>query len=240
MSKPKIDNTETAKAKKQKEKLEVSVKDAKDFKFGKTTYTAEDLVAHADAVAGAKKAIGAIKKTTEESEKILKGYMYRNWCEEFALNGHAPDMREMIGKLGRMDVSQYTSAEVPAAKAESLKEMNLDIASYSRQTKYKIRMGNVPKPMVGAMLDAIRDTLGDDMYDNVVSNFFTLEADFFTNFREIVQGSLAKNENLSVKMEEAINLVKPTIQFLKPSSEMTETEGYDLAFEFSEIGKRKK
>lgn len=240
MSKSNIDNTEAVKSKKKKEKLEVTVKKAKDFTFGKVTYTGGDLVAHADAVAGAKKAIGAIKKSTEESEKILKGYLYRNWCEEFALNGRAPDMREMIGKVGRMDVSQYTSAKVPSTKAETLKEMNLDIEQYSRQTKYEIRMGNVPKPMIGAMLEAIRDTLGDEMYENVVSKFFTLEEDFFSNFREIVQGSLAENENLSEKMETAINLVKPTIQFLNPSSELSETEGYDLAFEFSEIAKREK
>ncbi len=240
MSKNSIDNTEATKSKKKKDKLEVSVKKAKDFTFGKVTYTGEDLVAHADAVAGAKKAVGAIKKSTEKSEEILKAYLYRNWCEEFALNGHAPDMREMIGKVGRMDVSQYTSADVPSEKAKALKKMNLDIEAYSRQTRYKIRMGNVPKPMVDAMLEAIRDTLGDEMYENVVTKFFTLEEDFFSNFREIVQGSLADSENLSQKMETAINIVKPTIQFLKPSSELSETEGYDLALEFSEIAKREK
>jgi hypothetical protein len=240
MSKDNIDNTEAVKSKKKKEKIEVEVEKTKKFTFKKVAYSGKDLAAHADAVAGAKKAIGAIKKSTEVSETILKAYMYHNWCEEFALNGRSPDMRELIGGVSHMDVSQYTNAKVPSEKATALGKMNLDIERYSRQTKYEIRMGNVPKPMIEDVLSAIKGVLGDDMYENVVSKYFKLEEDFFSNFREIVQRSLSDNENLSEKMETAINLVKPTIQFLKPSTDLNETESYDLAFAFAEIAKRDK
>jgi len=240
MSKKNIDNTERVKSKKQKEKLEVDVGKEVEFKYGKDSYTGEDLAALADAVAGAKKAIKAIEKANKDNEEILKAYMYHNWCQEFALNGRAPDMRELIGGASHMDVSQYMSAKVPSGKAETLKEMNLDIEQYSSQTKFEVRMGNVPKPMIEDMLDAIKGALGDEMYENVVSKFFAVEEDFFINFQEIVQRSLSKNENLSEKMEVALNIVKPTIQFLKPTSDLNETESYDLAFEFAEIAKRNK
>lgn len=240
MSDTHIDNTEAVKSKKKKEKLEVAIGKVTEFEHDGKVYTGADLAALADALAGAKISYKAIKKFEEESQATLREYMYQNWCENFALNGTAPDMRELIGGASRFEISQYRKADVPESVAKTITEMGLDIRAYSTQTKYEIRMGNIPEPMVDEVLDAIRGVLGDATYENVVTRKHSLGNSFFDNFRDIVQKHTGKGESLVEKMRKILSMLKPVVQFLKPATDLSETESYDLAFKFAEIARKEK
>lgn len=240
MSEKHIDNTEKVKSKKKKEKIEVAISKVAEFEYNGRTYTGKELADFADALAGAKISYKAIEKFEEETQDLLKAYMYQNWCEKFALNGSAPDMRELIGAASRFDISQYRSAKVPESVAKAIAELGLDIRAYSTQTKYEIRMGNVPEPMVKQVLEAIRKVLGDATYENVVTKKHSLENSFFDNFREIVQKHTGKGESVVEKMTKILSMLKPVVQFLKPATDLDEPASYDLAFKFAEIARKEK
>lgn len=235
-----IDNTEAVKSKKKKEKIEVPVSKVSIFEYDGKTYTGEDLAAIADALAGAKISTNAIKKAAEENQKILQAYMYQNWCESFALNGSAPDMRELIGGASRFEISQYRKADVPDSVAKAIKELGLDIKKYSTQTKYEVRMGSIPEPMVAPVLEAIRGVLGDATYEKVVTTKYALGDSFFDNYLEIMKKHCSKGEKLAEKMTKILTMLKPTVQFLKPATDLSETESFDLAFKFAEISAKEK
>lgn len=235
MNKPAIDNTEKAKAKKKKDKLEVEMKSILEFTIGDDTLTGEDLAARADALAAAKKAVKTLEKTIKESEDILKSLMYKNWCQEVALNGHAPDMRQIVGATASFDVSQYTTADVSSDKVKALKDIGIDIESFAKGTKYNIRMGNVPTPSIEPMLAAIQEVLGEETYHKVVSVSKTVKEDFFSNLRVIVQESLGKTEKLTEKMQTVITTVKPTIQFRGYKTDLDPVESFDFAYEYAHV-----
>ncbi len=235
-----IDNTEIVKSKKKKEKLEVPVKQVKSFNYEGIEYSGEDLAARSDALAGAKIAIKAIEESAKESQGILGAYMYQNWCESFALNGNAPDMRELIGKSSRFEISQYRKADVPDSVARTIGELGLDIAKYATQTKYEVRMGNVPEPLVEKVLDAIKGVLGEPTYENVVSKKHVLGNNFFDNYLEIMKEHCGKGEKLSEKMTKIMAMIKPVVQFLKPATDLDVTQSFDLAYQFAEIGTKEK
>lgn len=228
-----IDNTEKVKAKKKKEKLEVEMKEILEFTIGGERLTGDDLAARADALAAARVAIATLEKSAKDSEEILKSLMYQHWCHEVALNGRAPDMRQIVGATSRFDVSQYTKAKVAAKPSKALKEIGVDVAKYSKSTSYTVRMGSVPKPMIEPLLAAMKKVLGNEMFDKVVSVSHGLEGDFFDNMREIVQGSLSGTEKLSDKMETVLATVKPTIQFLKFETDLPAPDAFDLAYQFA-------
>jgi hypothetical protein len=233
MNSPTIDNTEKKKAKKQKEKLEVELGKILEFTIDGERMTGADLVARADALAAAKIASKALDKTIKEGEEILKAFMYQHWCHEVALNGRAPDMRQIVGAMSRFDVSQYTKADVTDSKTKSLKEIGVDVAAYSKSTKHTVRMGNVPTPMVSSLLDAMKGALGDELYDKVVSVSHKVEDDFFENMRNIVQDSLSGVEKLTPKMELVMSTVKPTIQFLRFDTDLQPPEAFDFAYQYA-------
>lgn len=235
-----IDNTEAIKSKKKKEKIEVPVSKVVLFEYDGKKYTGEDLAAIADALAGAKISTGAIKKAAEENQNILKAYMYQNWCEGFALNGSAPDMRELIGGASRFEISQYRKADVPDSVAKAINKLGLDIKKYSTQTKYEIRMGSVPEPMIEKVLEAVQNVLGKATYDKVVTKKHVLGESFFDNYLEIVKNHCGKGEKLAEKMTKILSMLKPTVQFLKPATDLSETESFDLAFQFAEISAKEK
>lgn len=240
MSPKHIDNTEAVKSKKKKEKIEVPVSKVSVFEYDGIKYTGEDLAGIADALAGAKISTKAIEKTAKEHQEILKAYMYQNWCENFALNGDAPDMRELIGGASRFEISQYRKADIPDSVATAIAELGLDIKKYSTQTKYEIRMGNVPEPMVEKVLGAIQDVLGKATYDNVVTKKHVLGNSFFDNYLEIVKEHCGKGEKLAEKMTKILGMLGPVVQFLKPATDLSETESFDLAFKFAEISAKEK
>lgn len=240
MSPKHIDNTEAVKSKKKKEKIEVPVSKVTIFEYDGKEYTGEDLAGIADALAGAKISTKAIEKAAEENQNILKAYMYQNWCESFALNGNAPDMRELIGGASRFEISQYRTADVPETVATAIGELGLDITEYSTQTKYEVRMGNIPEPMIGQVLEAVQKVLGKATYDKVVTKKYALGNSFFDNYLEIMKEHCGKGEKLSEKMTKILAMLKPTVQFLKPATDLSETESFDLAFKFAEISAKEK
>jgi len=228
-----IDNTEKAKAKKNKEKLEVELGEILEFTVDDNRLTGADLAARADALAAAKIASKALDKTIKEGEEILKALMYQHWCHETALNGRPPDMRQIVGAMSRFDVSQYTKADVTAKKTASLKEIGVDVAAFAKGTKYTVRMGSVPNPMIEPVLDAMKEVLGDELYEKVVSISYKVEDDFFSNMRSIVQDSLSGTEKLTSKMEVVMGTVKPTIQFLKFDTDLQPPDAFDFAYRFA-------
>lgn len=228
-----IDNSEKVKAKKKKEKQEVELKEIMEFTVDDLRMTGADLAARADALAAAKIAHKALDKTIKEGEEILKALMYQHWCHETALNGRPPDMRQIVGATARFDVSQYTKADVTAKKTAALKEIGVDVAAYAKGTKYTVRMGSVPNPMIEPLLDAMREALGDELYDKVVSVSYKVEADFFDNMRTIVQDSLNGTEKLTPKMEVVMGTVKPTIQFLKFDTDLRPPDAFDFAYQYA-------
>lgn len=228
-----IDNTEKVKAKKKKEKLEVELGEILEFTVDDNRMTGADLAARADALAAAKIAAKALDKTIKEGEEILRALMYQHWCHEVALNGRPPDMRQIVGATSRFDVSQYTKATVTDKKTKSLKEIGIDVAAYAKDTKYTVRMGSVPKPMIEPLFNAMREVLGDELFNKVVSVSHVVEKDFFDNMRQIVQDSLSGIEKLTPKMETVIGAVKPTIQFLKFETDLQPPDAFDFAYQYA-------
>lgn len=240
MSAKHIDNTEIVKSKKKKEKLEVPVSKVSVFEYDGKQYTGEDLAAIADALAGAKISMKSIEGTAKEHQDILKAYMYQNWCESFALNGSAPDMRELIGGASKFEISQYRKADVSESVAKAILKLGLDIKEYSTHVNHEIKMGNIPEPLIEPMLEAIKGVLGDSTYKKVVTKKYALPNSFFDNYLEIMKKHCGDAEKLSQKMTKILSMIKPVVQFLKPATDLSETESFDLAFKFAEISAKEK
>ena len=238
-AKPVTNNQEKAKAKKKKDPLEIHLAKLKKLRVEDTELSGADIAAHADALAGAKVALRAIEGTIKEAETMLKAAMLRQYCEHYATTGRAPDLRRGIGKMGSFQVIQQQTAKVTTDKAEELAAQGVDLEAHKEKNSYTIRMGKASKEATKKIVSALQEILGAD-FDDVVSEYVHVGENFFKGFDDIVKQALGPDERLDEKMLSVIRVLNPTIQFTKFDSDMSELQGYDLAFEFAQISAQKK
>jgi hypothetical protein len=238
-SKAVTDNKEKAKSKKKKEPLQIDLSKLAKLKVDDLELSGADIAAYADTLAGAKVALKAIEKTVEEAETVLKAAMMRQWCEHFATKGHMPDLRQPKGTMATFQCIQQKTAKITVDKAEDIRAKGVDLTEHKEKVSFSIRMGEASREATKEIIASLRKILGDD-FENVVSEYVTVGEGFFENYAEIVRKSLGKDENLNDKMLEILRILKPTIQFTKFSSDMSESSGYDLALEFAHTSAKKK
>lgn len=238
-AKPVTDNTEKAKSKKKKDPLEIHLAKLKKLRVENMELSGADIAAHADALAGAKVALKAIEGTIKEAETFLKSAMLRQYCDHCAATGRPPDLRRGIGKMGSFQVIQQQNAKVTSAKASELAAQGVDLEDHKERTSYTIRMGAASKEATKSIIAALREILGDD-YDDVVSEYVHVGENFFKDFAGVVRQALGPNERLDEKMLSVLRVLNPTIQFTKFDTDMSELQGYDLAFEFAQVSAKKK
>ena len=238
-AKPVTDNKEKEKAKKKKDPLEIHLAKLKKIRVEDTELSGADIAAHADALAGAKVALKAIKATIDEAEMILRAVMLRQYCEYFAQSGRPPDLRRSIGKMGSCQVIQQQTAKVTTEKAEELATQGIDLEPHKEKNSYTIRMGAASREATKEIVASLKSILGDD-YEEVVSEYLHVGPKFFKEFDDIVKQTLGPDERLDEKMLGVLRVLNPTIQLTKFDSDMTEMQGYDLAYEFAQISAGKK
>lgn len=238
-AKPFTNNKEKAKAKMKKDPLAVSLKKLQKLKYEEETLSGTDLAAYADALAGAKIAMDAIKKTIEDAESILKAAVLRHYCDHYAKTGRPPDIRRLESNLGSFQAVQQRVAKVTVDKAEELKKQGIDLSEYNEKTSYTIRMSSASKEATKKIVEDMRKTLGDD-YDNVVSEYVSVGEKFFDEFDKIVRNSLGPDQKLDEKMLSVLRILNPTISFRGFSTDLRETSGYDLALTFAKQSAERK
>ncbi len=238
-SKPVTDNKEKAKSKKKKEAIPIDLSALSSLKVDDLELSGADLAVYADALAGAKVALKAIEKIVEESEMVLKAAMMRQWCEHFATKGHMPDLRQPKGTMATFQCIQQKTAKVTGDKADDIKKKGVDLGKHKEKISFTIRMGNASREATKKIIASMKKILGED-FEDVVSEYVTVGESFFENFDDIIRKSLGEDENLNDKMLQILRILKPTIQFSKFESDMSESAGYDLALEFSNTSAEKK
>lgn len=237
-AKPVTNNTEKAKAKKKKDSLEIKLAKLAKLQVAGVELTGEDIAAHVDALAGAKVALKAIKSTIDEAETILKAAMLRQYCEHYSSTGRPPDLRRTVGKMGSCKVVQQKTAKVTVEQAMELKKQGVDIEPHKKKNSYTIRLGAASGEATKDIIGSLQSILGGD-FDSVVSTYVHVGSDFFQKFDSIVKETLGPDERLDEKMLSVLRVLKPTIQLSDFDSDMTEQQGYDLAYEFAQISASK-
>lgn len=239
-SKPFTNNKEKAKSKMKKDPLAVSLKKLQKLRYEDETLSGNDLAAYADALAGAKVAMNAIKRTIEDAESIIKAAVLRHYCEYYSQTGRAPDIRLLESSLGSFQAVQQKVAKITVDKVEELKRQGIDLTGYNEKTSYSIRMSEVSKEATKKIIANMKETLGED-YDDVVSEHISVGPKFFDEFDDVVKKSLGPDQRLDDKMLSVLRILNPTISFRNFSTDLKETSGYDLALEFSrQSAERKK
>lgn len=238
-SKPVTNNKEKAKAKKKKDPLRLNLAKLSKLKYEDEILSGNDLAAYGDALAGAKAAMNAIKKTIDDAEAILKAATLRHYCEHYAQTGRAPDVRMFESKLGSFQVVQQSTAKVTMEKAEELKGQGIDLEQFKTRNSYTIRMAKASKSDTRKIIESMQGILGEDFPD-VVSEYVHVDDEFFDNFDDIVKQSLGPGQRLDEKMLEVLRVLNPTIQFREFSTDLKEQAGYDLALEFSHVSAERK
>jgi len=233
------DNKEKEKAKKKKDSLEIHLANLKKMRVQDTELSGADIAAHADALAGAKVALKAIEGTIKEAEMILKSAMLRQYCQHYAQTGRAPDLRRSIGKMGSCQVIQQQTAKVTADKATELGAQGIDLEAHKEKNSYTIRMGAASKEATKEIIASLKEILGDD-YDGVVSEYVHVGSGFFGQFDDIVKQALGPDERLDEKMLAVLRVLNPTVQLKDFESDLSELQGFDLAYEFAQISAGKK
>ncbi len=238
-AKPVTDNKEKAKSRKQRDPLEIKLKDFDTLKYGDEEFTGKDLADHADALAAAKAAEKAIKATVVDAEKVLRAAMLKHYCKYYAQTGRAPDMRKTFSSTGKFHCVQQSVATVDAEKVKTLKDSHgVNLKRWIDGRKYTISLGNASKETTKQIIKNLKDTLGDD-YKDVVSEKMTVGEKFFDKFDDIVKMSLGDGERLDEKMLEVIRILKPTIQFSQFETDLEDHASFDLAHEFAMISANK-
>lgn len=238
-SKPITNNKEKSKAKKKKDPLKLNLAKLDKLRYEDEVLSGNDLAAYGDALAGAKAALNAIKKTIEDAESILKAATLRHYCEHYAQTGRAPDVRMFESKLGSFQVVQQSTAKVTADKAEELKGQGIDLEKFKTRNSYTIRMAKASKSATKEIIENLHGILGEDFSD-VVSEYVHVDEEFFDNFDDIVKQSLGPGQRLDDKMLEVLRVLSPTIQFREFSTDLKEQAGYDLALEFAHVSAERK
>jgi len=238
-SKPIVDNKEKAKSRKKREPLDVHLATLDTLKYGDETLTGEDLAAHADALAAAKAAMGAIKATIEDADKVLRAAMRKHYCSVYAQTGHAPPMRRTFSKMSKFQCVQQSVANINEKKAATLKNSHgIDIDNHINGRTYTVSLGNASKEKTKEIVSYLKETLGDD-YPDVVSEKMTVGEEFFSSFDSIVKKSLGDGERLDDKMLEVLRILSPTIQFSTFETDLEDQASFDLAHEFARISAKK-
>lgn len=238
-SKPITNNKEKAKAKKKKDPLKLNLAKLEKLRYEDEVLSGSDLAAYGDALAGAKAALNAIKKTIENAEGIFRAATMRHYCQYYAQTGRAPDMRMFESKLGSFFAVQQNTAKVTSDKAEELKGQGVDLERFKTRNSYTIRMAKASKSATKEIIGSLKGILGEDFQD-VVSEYVHVDEEFFENFDDIVKQSLGPGQRLDEKMLEVLRVLSPTIQFREFSTDLKEQAGYDLALEFAHVSAERK
>lgn len=232
-------NKEKAKSRKKREELEVHLDKLEELTVGDETLSGEDLKAHADALAGARKAMAAIKSVVDEAEAVLRAASHRHYCTHLVTQGRAPDLRRLIAGSGSLQVIQQRTAKITKESMVKLKSIGIDLEKYNPERTYTVRMGNASKQATKKIVASLKRILGED-YKGVVSESFGVGSKFFDKFDAIVKDSLGENENLQDKMYQVIRILNPTVQFKDIKSDLEEGRAFDLAHEFATISAKAK
>jgi len=238
-SKPFTNNKEKAKAKKKKDPLKVNLSKLAKLRYEEETLSGNDLAAYADALAGAKVALNAIKRTIDDAEAIIKAAVLRQYCEHYAQTGHPPDLRLIESKLGSFQAVQQKNAKVTVEKANELKGQGINLEQYKAKNSYTIRMAKASKSATKEIIEMMKGVLGDD-FEDVVSEYVHVDEEFFDNFDDIVKQGLGPGQRLDEKMLSVLRILNPTIQFREFSTDLKEQSGYDLALEFARVSAERK
>lgn len=219
-----IDNEKAQKSKKQKSKLEIS------FEQG------DDMHQEVTVLSSGRKAIKFVKKVMKSAEDACREYAYRDWARRFLEDGKAPDIRQFKSANTTVDVTQQHVAKLSEKKVAILDEMGIDVSEYVGDLQTSIDMGVAKELGVDALiLEAIEEALDGPDFDAVVSQSSTLGPKFFEAMPDVVKKSLKNGETVLGKMVSTLTALRPTVQFLRPSSDLHEVDAYELTYEFAHI-----
>jgi hypothetical protein len=219
-----IDNEQARKSKKKQTKLEVTFDEN------------DDLHQQVEVLSSGRKAFKFVKKVMDAAEYAVRSYAYHDWAKRFLETGRAPEIREFQSKATTVDVTQQNKAKLSPKKLAALDGMGVDVSEYVENVQTQIDMkAAADRGITDIILEALDEALSADDFEAVISQSSTLGPKFFADLPDIAKKSLRHEETVLGKMEKVLGILRPVVQFLRPQSDLSEVEAYELAHEFAHI-----